>query len=794
MLHSECRKACFSILLIVLIGLPLAFSTACSNTAAIQKHLAQGEELLTTRKFREAAMEFRAAAELDKNSAEAHWGLARAYENQGKFSETVEELRQAIALAPANLDAKAKLGNYFLLLKPPQTAETQKLLDEIFKQNPNFIEGHILKASLLDVQNRPETEILAALDRAVELDPKRIESYLSIARFFMKRDKGAEAEATIQKAISANPQSALGYLEYGRFLSFTDRAAEAEAQFKKAVEIDSKNFEAREGLAEFYVGEGQYERAEQVYQDLVRALENSSEARMKLADFYNRVNRDGEAVQALESILKDEPEYAVARYRLGEIYLAQKEFAKTSEQVERLLAVNSHDAEALLLRARMRLQENKTEEAVKDLEEILKKQPSQRDALYYMADARLSLGQIEEARAFIGDLEKYHPSYPFSKLLQIQASFVAGETEKALRQANELLQTIKTVRPDANVTGQELAGLRVRALIARGSAHLELGKLNEARADFEEVQKLSPNSANSYVNLARVSTAAGNPATAKQFLEKALLLDNNNFDALSGLVNVLKQQQQFGEAHAQIEKLMSDSGQQSNLPALYYLNADIFQAEKNADAAEAALQKAMELDANYLPAYSAYAALLVERNQTDRAVEQYQKILEKRPSAPVYALLGMLEDARNNFDESEKHYRKALELAPEMPIAANNLAWNIAAYNRGNLDEALRLAQASVVKNTNVAGFYDTLGLVFYKKNLHAQAVEQFKKAIALDGADAKKTGKPATAAYRVRLGMALASVGDKPGAKREAEAALQNQQDLSEQEKADARNLLAGL
>lgn len=794
MLHPECRKVYFSILLAAFIGLSLVFSTACSSRATIQKHLAKGEEFLTKRKFREASMEFRAAAELDKNSPEAQWGLARAYENQGRFSETLDALRQAVALAPANLDAKAKLGNYLLLLKPPQTAETQKLLDEIFKQNPNFIEGHILKASLLAVQNRPEADIIAALNRAVEIDPQRVESYLSLARFFMKQNKGAEAEATIQKAISVNPQSALGYLEYGRFLSFANRAAEAEAQFKKSVEVDPANFDAREGLAEFYVGERQYDRAEQVFKDLAAAQGNSPEARMKLADFYARANRDGEAVQVLEGILKDESDYAAARYRLGEIYLAQKEIAKTSEQVERLLAVNSQDAEALLLRARMKMQDNKAEEAVKDLEEILKKQPSQKNALYYMADARLALGQVEEARAFIGDLEKYHPAYPFSKLLQIQASFVAGEPDKALRQANELLQTIKNVRPDADVTPQDLAQLRVRAMIARGSAHLDTGKLPEARADFQEAQRLSPNSANAYVNLARVATAARNPAEARQFLEKALSLDGKNFDALSGLVNILKQQNQFGEARAQIEKRMADANQQSNLPALHYLNADVFLAEKNPVAAEAALQKAMELAPDYLPAYSAFAALLVERNQTDRAVEQYQKILEKKPSAPVYALLGMLEDARGNFDESEKHYRKALELTPEMPIAANNLAWNIAAHNRGNLDEALRLSQASVARNAGVAGFYDTLGWVFYKKNLHRQAVEQFKKAVALDAADAKKTGKPATAAYRVRLGMALASTGDKPAARREAEAALQNQQDLSEQEKSDARNLLAGV
>jgi Flp pilus assembly protein TadD len=101
------------------------------------------------------------------------------------------------------------------------------------------------------------------------------------------------------------------------------------------------------------------------------------------------------------------------------------------------------------------------------------------------------------------------------------------------------------------------------------------------------------------------------------------------------------------------------------------------------------LKLAIAADENYLPAYSAYAALLLEQNKASEAVAQYQTIVAKKPSASVYTLLGMLEDARGNSAEAEKNYRRALEIEPDSPIAANNLAWLIA-ENQGNLDEALR--------------------------------------------------------------------------------------------------------
>jgi tetratricopeptide (TPR) repeat protein len=793
MIYKECRKFQFSFSLAVFLGLVLAFTSACSSEASKQRHLARGEEYLQKRKFQEAALEFRAASEIDKNAPEAHWGLARAYEQQGFVYETIDALQQVTQLSPENLDAKVKLGNYFLILNPPLTGETKKFLDEVFAANPNFVEGHILKASFLSVQNKSEKEITDVLDHAIGLEPNRIESYLSLARFFMKINKAGEAEKTIQKAISVNGNSALGYLEYGRFFSFSDRPTEAETQFRKAVEAEPKNFEAREAIAKFYLAQKQFEKAEQAYKDLAGVLENSPEGLIYLADFYARIGRESEAIQVFQNILKDTPEYARARYRLGEIYLAGKEYEKVGEQVKALLAVNNTDAQALLLSARVKLQNNSAEEAIKDLEEILKKQPSLKSALFYMAQSRLSLGQIEQARAFIGDLEKYHPGYLPGKLLQIQASFTANEPEKALQQANQLIETAKKAIPSGETTAQELEELRIRAIIARGSAFLDLGKINEARADFQQVQKLSPSSSNAYVNLARVSVAAKNLPEAAGFYEKALSLDGKNFDALSGLIGILKQKKQFPQAHERINQALA-GGQKSEIPALHYLKADVYRAEMNPNAAEAELQKAMEIDRDYLPAYSAYASILIDRNQIDRAIEQYKKIVERRQSAAVYTLLGMLEDARQNYVESEKHYRKALEIAPESPIAANNLAWNMAEYNQGNLDEALQLAQTTSNRNPGNAGFFDTLGWVYFKKGLYTQAAEQLKKAVALETADAARSGRTENPAYRLRLGQALASSGDRPSARKEVGVALQNQKDLSEREVQDARNLLASL
>lgn len=749
----ECLFFSSRILLVAaLFGIAL-LSASCGVSK--DKHIARGEEYLQKRKFQEALMEFRSAAEIDKDSAQAHWGLARVFENLGQYNEAINELLKVKDLSPENLEAKTKLGNYFLAAIPPQTDETQKIIDDIFSRNANYIEGFVLKANLLTAQKKGEKEITEVFHQAIALDENRTETYVSLSRYQMNLEKPAEAEKTIQKGISVSPNRAVGYLEYARFLDFTDRAADVETQFKKAIEVEATNIEAREMLAAFYVSQKQFDKAEAAYQELVKLQENSAESRLQLAEFYSQIKREDDAINTLTQIINEKPEYVRARYRLGEIYLEKKEYAKVKEQTDALLKLNDKDSQAFLLRSRVNLQDNKPEEAIKDLEEILKKSPSHKDGLFYMVQSRLALGQIDQARAFIGDLEKYHPTYLKTKTLKIQAAFQNGETENALRGANELLEALRNAVPNAEETAVNLQELQYRALTARGLANLELGKLAEARADLQEIVKKSPNSSAALVNLAKVATAEKKLPESLELYEKALTQDAKSFDALSGTVSILTRQKLFSQAHSKIDKAISEAnGNKDVLPALYYLKSDVFMAEKNIESAEAELKKAIETNDEYLPAYSAYASILVGRNQTDAAIEQYKKVVEKKPSASVHTLLGILEEARNNGAEAEKHYRKALELAPDSPIAANNLAWYIAETG-GNLDEALTLAQSAVKKNPNTAGFYDTLGWIYHKKGLKTQAIEQLKKAVIIDERETARTGGKPNPEYRQRLGMA---------------------------------------
>ncbi|HEX8194584.1 MAG TPA: tetratricopeptide repeat protein [Pyrinomonadaceae bacterium] len=745
-------------------GLLIFSGAACSTAKAVQAHVERGESYLKERRFPEASLEFRSAIELDKASAPAHFGLARAFEGQQRLAETVEELRRTVELDKTQLEARVKLGNYLLMAQPHVTEETEKLIQEIFAAEPNYIEGHVLQASVMAVKNAATSEVVAQLEKAVSLNPQRVETYLSLARFYVSREKTDDAEKTFRRAFAVNEKSATAHIEYARFLDLQGRASDAEKHYLRATEVGPKEREPLEALAGFYYVQRQFEKAENAYKNLGNLNPDRPEEKTLLADFYAAINRPADARRVYSEILAVKPEFVRAQMRLGELYLQTGDERAAAAQVTEILSRNNKDVQGLTLRARISLKNGEPETAIKDLQEVLKQEPGNRLALYYMADAQFRAGQTEQARNFIQDLQRYHPNYLHAKLLNAQISFATDEPQTALNQANELLKALEKAAPNSEISAPLLAELRVNALLARGMANLQLGKEPEARADFQIAQKHAPNSVNVYLSQASAAQRSKNTAEAASFYEKALQLDSNNFDGLSGFVSAKMRQKDFTAAHSQIDRAFSTNQVGNKMQAaLFYLKAGVFAAENKTTEAENALHQSIAANADYLPAYQAYAALLVANRQVDRALENYRQILQRSPASDeTFTLIGMLEEGRGNADAAVENYRGALRVNPNAPVAANNLAWIIADTGRGNLDEAVTLAQTLVEKHPNEPVYADTLGWVFHKKGQKDRAIAQLRRAVSLEEKAALQAGRAPAQMYKNRLGTVLAAADNR--------------------------------
>jgi Flp pilus assembly protein TadD len=126
--------------------------------------------------------------------------------------------------------------------------------------------------------------------------------------------------------------------------------------------------------------------------------------------------------------------------------------------------------------------------------------------------------------------------------------------------------------------------------------------------------------------------------------------------------------------------------------------------------------------------------------------------------------LGIIYDTQKKFDKAKEYYQKALKINPKFAPAANNLAY-LYADKGENIDEALTLAQGAKEQFPDDPHISDTLGWVYYKKNIFTRAITYLKEA------NEKITDNPV---MRFHLGMAYYKNGEKENAKRELKKALE--------------------
>ncbi|HYO63119.1 MAG TPA: tetratricopeptide repeat protein [Pyrinomonadaceae bacterium] len=770
--------------LLLLVVAALAASSCTNPEQAKADYLRRGEAFLKEKKFQEATIEFRNAIQIDERLAPAYWGLAQAYEGLQRGNEAFDALRKAVELDPNHLPARVRLGTYYILLYDRQKnesflGEAERLAGEVLSKDQNHVEAHVLLANVLTLRGK-NSEALAKLQRAIELDPRRIETRVSLAQFYLRTNDTAKAEEAYKQALSINDNSSLAHVEYARFLVQQNRAEQAEAEFRRAVEVDPNNRDVRLILASFYLVNKQLDKAEEAYKALAELDRERPEGRAVLADFYASVGRFDDALNIYQDAVSKSPDFTRGRYRIGELMLQRGDLAGALRQAEEVLQKTPNDLQARLLRGRIQLQQGKTKEAIEDLKEVLKQEPNSEVGLYYMSEASFRAGQVEQARSYAADLERFSPDFLPAKLMQAQISLASGDAKAAERQSSELLERLSSAAPSQRVSPQLLDELRAKAYTSRGTARVQLQDFAGARADMESARAAAPNSPASYSNLAAVAVAENKPADAATLYERALSFDAANFDALSGLIKAYSLQRRLGDAHARLDGLL---GERPNDPSLHFLKAQVYgtrepgppkpeeQQREDARQAETHLLRAIELSrGEYVAAYQALGSLYVNTGQPERAIGEFRKIVERQPdNASAHTLIGMIESARGGYDAAYEAYRRALQVDPESAIASNNLAMLAADHGKGNIDEALQLAQSVVRRFPDEPGYADTLGWVFYKKGLYQPAVEQLQKAVRLASARGGDN-----ALYRYHLGLALAGAGRRQEARRELTAAQQ--------------------
>jgi len=215
----------------VLVALALSWTgagcSAWSADAKKAKHRERGLAYFQSQQYQEAVIEYKNVVQLDPKDADAHYHLALSYLRLGGMTELQQafvELKQTVEIDPANRDAQIKLGELYLLSRDPKKARERAEL--VLASAPQDAEGLMLRGRSL-IGEEVYDEGIAALTKAIELDPHNLRAYLDLSQAHLRTKNVPAAEAALKRALAIHPKALEAQLALGDLRVLTGQSEAA---------------------------------------------------------------------------------------------------------------------------------------------------------------------------------------------------------------------------------------------------------------------------------------------------------------------------------------------------------------------------------------------------------------------------------------------------------------------------------------------------------------------------------------------------------------------------------------
>jgi tetratricopeptide (TPR) repeat protein len=309
--------------------------------------------------------------------------------------------------------------------------------------------------------------------------------------------------------LKRQPDSVEARTNLGVALAKTGRYDEAAAQYSEALKRDPKNPVVRLNLALSRYKQTDFQKAADELQDLRTDHPENQQSLLLLADCYLRLGKNSEVVALLQPAYQANPEDRAVDYALGTALLREGKLEQGEAVIDRILKEGDTDG-AHFLMGEAQFAAGDYKAAAITLRKALDLNPSMPECWSLYGRTLLNVDEIEEAES------------AFRRALELDASdFFANLYLGALWRRDG--KTVDAVPYLEKALRQRPAAPEVRFQIA--TAHAALGKLDEARREFQQIEKEFPDFFEVHVQLAALYTKLGLKRESER--ERAIVLKLN---------------------------------------------------------------------------------------------------------------------------------------------------------------------------------------------------------------------------------------------------------------------------
>jgi putative PEP-CTERM system TPR-repeat lipoprotein len=733
----------------------LAASVACSRNpeSAKRTYIESGDRYASVGKTAEAVVEYRNALKVDARAGDVRHKLAEVLLKRGELPAALGEYVRAADLLPGDKAVQLKAGN--LLLLAGRFDDAKGRAEKILEDAPQDVEAQTLLANAYAGLKDLDAAV-AQIEEALKIAPDRSGSYSNLGALELSRGKQQAAEAAFLKAVELAPGSAPAQLALGTFYWLTTRTSAAEASFKKALEVSPRDPLTNRVVASFYMASNRRQDAEG-HLRTVYDVTKTPAAAFALADFYASAGNNAASKGILEPLLNDPRAATAANVGLASLDFRMGNHGEAYRRLTAVLAKDQNNLQAMLVKTSLLMAEGKTEDALLVAAAAAEHHPDSTPALFMLGRVQAVRKQPDAAIAAFQEVLRLNPRATEAKVALANLHLAQGKPETSIGFAQEVLAN-EPANGDAQL-------VFVRGLLMNG-------QIERADPELKRLIARYPNSAAVHTQMGMLYGRKRDVKAARAEFEHALTIDPDAVDAVAGLVAIDLAARDFASARARVDARI---GTKPTAPLLA-LAARTYAASRDLVAAERLLRQSIELDPMYFASYEALGQLYIVQGKLDAALAEFDAIAQRSPkSVAALTMAGMIIQTKGDIAGARGRFERVMQIDPEAAVAANNLAW-IYAEHEGNLDVALNLAQTAQRRLPDVAAVNDTLGFIYYKRNLASLAISALKVGAEKD---------PANAQVQYHLGLAYASAGDTTRAKHSLGRALTLKLDADDAQRA---------
>ena len=696
----------------ILLCIALTGCSAQSVEDVKARRLERAKELVEKQQFREALTEYRHVATLDPQDDDAQYELALLHLKMGTADDAVlahQALLKVLRLNPSRSDAHLEIARLYLIDEQPAKARLHA--DAVLATEPMHPDGHLIRGQSL-IREGSVLEGMAEVQKSIQADPELIGGYLELARTHAKQHNYAAAETVLRDALQMNPKSVEMIMALGDVLVAAGQVSAAEAEYRRGLDVDSKNGALYFRLAILKQRQKRPGEAEAIYHHWIHVVPNDVGAYVALAQLYGTIGRLKEALESYQRARQVDSSSMVAREALIAFYLETNRLNEAGLEIGGLLKQYPRSIGGRVLEARLHLLQGEAQEAMSVLQELGREAPRSATVQQYLGVALARVNRLPEALAALKEARTLDPESSDIRTNLAQVYLLQGSVYPAITEGEAAIQ---------------FNARNVPALRVLGEAHLLAGDTKRALAIFQELITAFPDDPSIHQRLGVIARIQQRATEAVAHFEQALEKNPQFTDALEQIVATFLSQGKVGQARERVGRQIHTV---PNDPKLHNLLGQLLIMSKEFSEAEAAFKKALSLDGTLLPAYANLGELYARQGQTDRAIGEFEAIIAKSPQhVPTLMILGMLHEQRGDFPRATARYEEAVRVNPKFAPAANNLAWILIEHG-GDTDRALSYAEMARGTLPRDARIADTLGWIYYHKQMYAKSVSLLTEAV----------------------------------------------------------------